>query len=397
MSRPSTYVNWVPSGSSAYIQQPSAGQSTTGWVAGEAPPFQYMNWLFYYLDQWTQYLDGNQLNAAAYLLAADSTFLTTIGTVTSGSASMTNVPISISTTGNVTSGSDTITSVASTTNVVAGMSISGTGIPSNSKVKSTTVNTIVISQPATATNTTVSLTITRTLPKGTLISAANVTAGTYVVSTSGTTVTMSASATGSATGEAVSFLHSYAVADNVQYQLDQLDGMMYFNTFAPQIVTTSTILTTTGNITSGSNSIASLASTTNLAVGQAVSGTGIPSGSYVVTISGSTITISQNATATTTGVTLTFAHRYATATNLKDQLDVLDASISANSMGIVPFLQTTSSGSLKIAGRPVLQASFTLQAADTYTLDSGAEFIVLGDLTGLGTFVGNDTSVLRGI
>lgn len=54
---PGSYINWVPSGNPAYIVQPTTGQSTTGWVAGEYPPFQYMNYLFYILDNWVQYLD----------------------------------------------------------------------------------------------------------------------------------------------------------------------------------------------------------------------------------------------------------------------------------------------------------------------------------------------------
>lgn len=56
-ARPSSYLQWVPDGNPAYITQPSVGQSTTGWVFKEAPPFEYMNWLFYTLDQWIQYLD----------------------------------------------------------------------------------------------------------------------------------------------------------------------------------------------------------------------------------------------------------------------------------------------------------------------------------------------------
>lgn len=50
----------------------------------------------------------------------------------------------VSTTATTTSGSGTLTVVASTTNVVAGMHVSGTGIPSDAYVSSFTVNTIVM-------------------------------------------------------------------------------------------------------------------------------------------------------------------------------------------------------------------------------------------------------------
>jgi hypothetical protein len=56
-TKPGNYLNWIPSGSSSYISQPSSGQLTTGWIANEAPPFQYLNWLFYYIDQWIQWFD----------------------------------------------------------------------------------------------------------------------------------------------------------------------------------------------------------------------------------------------------------------------------------------------------------------------------------------------------
>lgn len=67
------------------------------------------------------------------------------------------------------------------------------------------------------------------------------------------------------------------------------------------------VATTTGNLTSGSNSIVSVASTTGIRAGLLVTGTGIPTDTYVNSKSGSTVTISENATASGTGVTLKFA------------------------------------------------------------------------------------------
>lgn len=68
----------------------------------------------------------------------------------------------------------------------------------------------------------------------------------------------------------------------------------------------SLVLTTTGNTTSTSNQLTSLASTTGLAVGNSISGTGIPMGTTILSIAGSTVTMSNNATATGTGVSVTF-------------------------------------------------------------------------------------------
>ncbi len=59
-----------------------------------------------------------------------------------------------------------------------------------------------------------------------------------------------------------------------------------------------TYATVTGNRTSGSPTITSVSSTTNLRVGLRLSGTGIPDGAIVTAISGSTVTMSANASAT---------------------------------------------------------------------------------------------------
>ena len=58
MGRPANFLNWVPSGNPAYIQQPPSGQSNTGWLSGQPPPFQFDNYALYTLDQWIQYLDS---------------------------------------------------------------------------------------------------------------------------------------------------------------------------------------------------------------------------------------------------------------------------------------------------------------------------------------------------
>lgn len=68
--------------------------------------------------------------------------------------------------------------------------------------------------------------------------------------------------------------------------------------------------TQTGNTSNGTNSITNLSDTSTMFVGMGITGTGIPASTTVASIvSGTAITISQNATATNTGITLTF-HLY---------------------------------------------------------------------------------------
>ena len=67
------------------------------------------------------------------------------------------------------------------------------------------------------------------------------------------------------------------------------------------------VLATTGDITTGSAVVPSIASTTNIRPGMRVKGTGIPAGAKVKTVdSGVQVTLTANATATTVGVALQF-------------------------------------------------------------------------------------------
>jgi microcystin-dependent protein len=60
----------------------------------------------------------------------------------------------------------------------------------------------------------------------------------------------------------------------------------------------------TGTVTSGSNSISSVASPQAMWVGMPISGPGIPAGATITAVGASTITLSANATATTVGATI---------------------------------------------------------------------------------------------
>jgi len=74
-----------------------------------------------------------------------------------------------------------------------------------------------------------------------------------------------------------------------------------------KITNTSSAVSLTGATTTGSSTVGSLSSTSSLAAGMLVSGTGIPSGTAIASVTnGTTIVLTANATATGTGVALTF-------------------------------------------------------------------------------------------
>jgi hypothetical protein len=73
------------------------------------------------------------------------------------------------------------------------------------------------------------------------------------------------------------------------------------------IAASATVLTATGNIAAASTSMTTVSPTTGIAIGQTVTGAGIPFGTTVTNIVATTVTLSNAATATTTGVTVVFA------------------------------------------------------------------------------------------
>lgn len=64
---------------------------------------------------------------------------------------------------------------------------------------------------------------------------------------------------------------------------------------------------TTGDATSGSQSIATVGSTIGLLVGYLVSGAGIPSGTAIIGLTASAIIMNQEATASASGISLSFS------------------------------------------------------------------------------------------
>lgn len=191
-SRPSTYLDWTD-GAPAKVVQPPTNKQLQGWVAAEAPPFQYMNWLFWLTDQWIQFLDQTLeggsgelgvrlINGGFWTFDASADEL-----VWSASANL-SIPGIVDSdnfipSGNVTildgqicylsanlplfsnaatqSGNNIIT-VSFPGGIVTGMTITGPGIPSNTTVTGASGNQVQMSANATATSSSVLLTFSST-------------------------------------------------------------------------------------------------------------------------------------------------------------------------------------------------------------------------------------------
>ena len=129
--------------------------------------------------------------------------------------------------------------------------------------------------------------MSNTIYVGNKIKHAALATGTTVTSVSGTTVNFTPAATSSASG-----------AQSVQYLNDSVArfviGGSNVATTAGRYMDNVTVITT-GTYTSGTNTLA-VASATSIAVGQAVYGRGIPYGTMVTAINGTTLTLNQNVT-----------------------------------------------------------------------------------------------------
>lgn len=110
----------------------------------------------------------------------------------------------------------------------------------------------------------------------------------------------------------VNYLNSLSIGETVSaaalsYTIMALNSVLSAPNFGIQSLHIGTLTaSTTASITTGSPNI-TVTNATGLVVGQLVVGTGIPSGTTVLTVSGTAVTLSQDATATNASVALDFA------------------------------------------------------------------------------------------
>lgn len=195
-TKPSKFLDWVTDGSVSKIYEPPTPLKNSGWVAGEAPPFDYMNWLFYMADQWIKYFeeivnyDATTLNLDQTTRLIEGGFFSwnlATGTLTWDAAMQIAIPslpdannniaagsivltdgqvayvaanIPFTTTATTTNGSAVLTAVDYINGIVPGQTVYGTGIPGSTTVLSVNVanSTVTLSANATASGSLVNIT-----------------------------------------------------------------------------------------------------------------------------------------------------------------------------------------------------------------------------------------------
>jgi hypothetical protein len=203
-----------------------------------------------------------------------------------------------------------ITNVSSTTGLLVGETVSGTGIPSDSIITAinTVSNTITLSKNTTA---------------------------------AGTGVLLTAGATSSGRGEEQDAQWAHALATGANIILFESGSKTY----------------PTGNAVSGSFIITGISNLTLVSVGDSISGTGIPSDTYIsaVDVNNDTITITNATTAGFSGAQLTATSTFASALA---QIKALSAANNPNGI-VLPSTITGSTGNVTIPGISVVSSSFS--------------------------------------
>ena len=143
-----------------------------------------------------------------------------------------------------------------------------------------------------------------------------------------------------------------------------------------------TVSTATGNTTINSASLTNI-TTTNINVGQGISGTGIPAGTHVSTIatagtaSNGTITLSNNATAAGTGVTFSFGARIFVV-YLGKQLLTPSTTDDATVPLVEHFNGDTSAGAFSLVRTPPNQSSILVFVDGVFQRGSGNAYTLSG-------------------
>lgn len=186
MTRPAAYPFWTD-GNPAKVTTPDGASALQGFVAGEPPPFQYVNYLFYTINAWIEYLDqitntglnnalirlingGNwAFNAQTGVLSwsatanlaipslPDSANAFAAGSVTLNDGDVAyltaNMPTQSLGDTNPSLYPDEIVNMNFTGNISVGDVVTGPGIPNGTTVLGVAASSVLLSQNTTSTNT----------------------------------------------------------------------------------------------------------------------------------------------------------------------------------------------------------------------------------------------------
>jgi hypothetical protein len=349
-TRPQAYLSWTD-GASTHVANPPQSVHASGYQAGAPLPAAYLNYCFFLLDNWVQFLDatnnaeslttslgeslrllgGGQLsfNLSTRVLAwseplylsypsvPDTDNVIAAGQVVLGVGQVayvqSNAPFS--TTADAQFSEDTLSNVAYTLGIVVNQAVTGPGIAQGTTVQAIDGSTVTLSQAVGATA--AQATFTFASSGNLAMQVASV--GSLVPNAS--TVVL---ARGTLSTAHVGVLGGIAtLRDGERKALGGAGYLAVVTAPLGQTVTQRACLyispgagdtsSGAGDLTAGSTTVVNLSATNELSVGLGISGTGIPSGTTVTGISGKTLTLSNAATQTAAAQGLTYTRVAGTA------------------------------------------------------------------------------------
>jgi hypothetical protein len=294
------------------------------------------------------------------------------GVVTAGSSVVTGMNLGPYTfNGTLVAGTNVVTVASgSTTGIQVGMDFSDIAgnIPSNAVVGSVLAGSLTmidtggnpVLAPSTV-STSFAVTCQYAIPTGMVVQGTGIPAYTTVaLAPTSSTITLSAPATTGNYFSVPGTLTTNSTTVNALLGPIAMTGTLTATSPSVSSVTISTTGTsTTGNVTSTSATITNLASTSGIFYGMTVSGSGILSGSTVVSVVSNSIIISSPAIGSSTGTTLTFTYN----TNCVVGMTVTGTGIPTGTTIISASATTlTLSASATASGSTSISASFPVVA-----------------------------------
>jgi hypothetical protein len=263
-------------------------------------------------------------------------------------------PLAVSFNALTTSGSNVLASVSSLAELMVGQTITGTGIPANTVITAfpTPVTFTFNAITANGSNVLTSVSSTTGLAAGQALTGTGIPANTVITAIGTNTVTMSANATATITSaETVSAVSTYvAMSANATATITSVEAVSALATvvaISQNATATLTPASFKGTTTSASNVLTAVSSVAGLAVGQALLGTGIPANTVITAVGTNTVTMSANATAAGTAVTIT------TATNFV--CPIIFNALATSGSNLLTNVQVAAGGSVSglVVGQPI--------------------------------------------
>ena len=238
--------------------------------------------------------------------------------------------------------------VGNALNLAVGQTVTGLGIPANTTIQAINGNVVTLSAALTAAS------------SGLLTVSTGIPVGTTIAGIAGNTLTLSNVLTARASGSLTASQPTLVVANASELAVGQT---VYSEAIRKSLVP--------GAINAG---FVTVADNTGLAVGQMVTGVGIPAGTTITAINGNVISLSATTTAATTG-TLTALTGIPTGATI--------AAINGNTVTLSANLLAPGSGTLAIRSGIAPGSVITGISGNVLTLDTPLTAQAAGSLTNL--------------